>query len=51
MELQRVYPVGAVAPPQNDKDIPSYVQLHIDLVDQDGTLTKSHELFAVAKKS
>lgn len=50
MELQRVYPVGVVSPPQNDKDVLSYVQFHINLVDQDAALTKSHELFAVANK-
>ena len=50
MELQRTYPVGAVAPPQDDKDIPSHVQFHIDRVDEDSALTKAHELFTVAKK-
>ena len=50
MQLQRVYPVGAVTPTQDDTDIPSYVQLHIERVDEDGALTGAHELFAVAKR-
>ena len=50
MELRRVYPVGVSAPPQDDKDIPSYVQRHIARVDEGSALTEAHELFAVAKK-
>ncbi len=50
MELQRVYPVGVVTPPEDDKDIPPYVQLHIDMPDHGPALARAHELFAVARK-
>ena len=49
MELQRTYPVGVVGAPEDDKDIPSYVQFHIDMADRPAALARAHELFAVAK--
>ena len=50
MELQRVYPVAVFAPPQDDKDVSSYVRFHIDMADQTFALARAHELFAVAKR-
>ncbi len=50
MELQSTYPVGVVGPGEDDKDIPPYVQFHIDMADYPAALARAHELFAVARR-
>lgn len=47
LQLQRIYPVAILPPPQDEKTLPSYVQFHLTLADHGPALAKAHELLPV----